>query len=130
MILRASESRTYAAEHLRAAPLGREPELLLGTTQPARPAARWRSRAFWWVEASSTPPTVLSTRPSGAAATRRSCLRARIDLVAEEPEAIRLAQALALSAGAREGIAETHCAGSWPTSASIATAVGLPKGTA
>ena len=47
--------------------------------------------------------------------------------VAEEPEAIRLAQALALSAGAREGIAETHCAQVADLAASIAAAVGLPE---
>jgi len=49
------------------------------------------------------------------------------DLVAEEPEAIRLAQALALSAGAREGIAENHCAQVADLAASIAVAVGLPE---
>ncbi len=39
----------------------------------APPAARWRSPACGRSRGSSTPPTARSTRPSGAAATRRGC---------------------------------------------------------
>jgi diguanylate cyclase (GGDEF)-like protein/PAS domain S-box-containing protein len=49
------------------------------------------------------------------------------DLVAEEPEALRLAQALALSAGVREGIPETHPAQVSDLAGRTARALGLTE---
>jgi diguanylate cyclase (GGDEF)-like protein len=47
------------------------------------------------------------------------------DLAAEEPEAIRLAQALSLSAGVREGVPEQHAEGVAELAGAIATGLGL-----
>ena len=48
------------------------------------------------------------------------------DLAAEEPEAIRLAQALSLSAGVREGVPEEHAEEVSDLSGAIARTLGLP----
>ena len=48
------------------------------------------------------------------------------DLAAEEPEAIRLAQALSLSAGVREGVPEQHAEAVAEFAGAIAGALGLP----
>jgi diguanylate cyclase (GGDEF)-like protein len=48
------------------------------------------------------------------------------DLAAEEPEAIRLAQALSLSAGVREGVPEQHAEAVAELSGAIAAGLGLP----
>jgi diguanylate cyclase (GGDEF)-like protein len=48
------------------------------------------------------------------------------DLAAEEPEAIRLAQALSLSAGVREGVPEEHAEQVSDLSGAIALTLGLP----
>jgi putative nucleotidyltransferase with HDIG domain len=49
------------------------------------------------------------------------------DFVAEEPEALRLAQALALSAAIREGMPEQHSQQVADLSGAIAEALGLPE---
>jgi diguanylate cyclase (GGDEF)-like protein len=48
------------------------------------------------------------------------------DLAAEEPEAVRLAQALSLSAGVREGVPERHAEEVAEMAGAIATGLGLP----
>jgi len=49
------------------------------------------------------------------------------DLAAEEPEAIRLAQALSLSAGVREGVPEEHAEEVAELAGGIASGLGLPE---
>jgi HD-GYP domain-containing protein (c-di-GMP phosphodiesterase class II) len=49
------------------------------------------------------------------------------DLAAEEPEAIRLAQALSLSAGVREGVPEEHAEEVAELAGAIATGLGLAE---
>ena len=49
------------------------------------------------------------------------------DLAAEEPEAIRLAQALSLSAGVREGVPEQHAEEVAELAGAIASGLGLPE---
>ena len=49
------------------------------------------------------------------------------DLAAEEPEAIRLAQALSLSAGVREGVPEEHAEEVAELAGAIASGLGLPE---
>jgi diguanylate cyclase (GGDEF)-like protein/PAS domain S-box-containing protein len=120
-----------AAEHLRsaiaAAPLGAGPELLLSVTSSAGGALA--QPGLWSVEGliDAADRALYSAKRRGRDQTRLFSELTVEDLVAEEPEAIRLAQALALSAGAREGIAETHCSQVADLSASIAAAVGLPE---
>ena len=110
-----------------AAPLGAGPELLLGVTSSAGGALA--QPGLWSVEGliDAADRALYSAKRRGRDQTRLFSELTVEDLVAEEPEAIRLAQALALSAGAREGIAETHCAQVADLAASIATAVGLPE---
>jgi diguanylate cyclase (GGDEF)-like protein/putative nucleotidyltransferase with HDIG domain len=50
-----------------------------------------------------------------------------VDLAAEEPEAIRLAQALSLSAGVREGVPEQHAEEVSQLAGAIAGWLGLPE---
>jgi diguanylate cyclase (GGDEF)-like protein len=50
-----------------------------------------------------------------------------LDLAAEEPEAIRLAQALSLSAGVREGVPEGHAEQVSQMAGAIAAALDLPE---
>jgi diguanylate cyclase (GGDEF)-like protein len=52
-----------------------------------------------------------------------------IDLAAEEPEAIRLARALSLSAGVREGVPERHAEEVSELAGAIASGLGLPEDT-
>ena len=59
----------------------------------------------------STRPTAACTRPSAAAATAcRSSARVENDPATSEPEAIRIARALAVAGGVREGAPEEHAA--------------------
>ena len=109
--LESEEELRRAAEHLRAAisaaPLGAGPELLLAVTSSAGGALA--QPGLWSVEGliDAADRALYSAKRRGRDQTRLFSELTVEDLVAEEPEAIRLAQALALSAGAREGIAET-----------------------
>jgi diguanylate cyclase (GGDEF)-like protein/PAS domain S-box-containing protein len=120
-----------AADQLRAAitaaPVGAGAELLLTVTSSAGGALA--QAGLWSVEAliDAADRALYSAKRRGRDRTRLFGDLTVEDLVAEEPEAIRLAQALALSAGAREGIAENHCAQVADLAASIAVAVGLPE---
>jgi diguanylate cyclase (GGDEF)-like protein/PAS domain S-box-containing protein len=120
-----------AADQLRAAitaaPVGAGAELLLTVTSSAGGALA--QAGLWSVEAliDAADRALYSAKRRGRDRTRLFGELTVEDLVAEEPEAIRLAQALALSAGAREGIAENHCAQVADLAASIAVAVGLPE---
>jgi diguanylate cyclase (GGDEF)-like protein/putative nucleotidyltransferase with HDIG domain len=120
-----------AADQLRAAitaaPVGAGSELLLTVTSSAGGALA--QPGLWSVEAliDAADRALYSAKRRGRDQTRLFGELTVEDLVAEEPEAIRLAQALALSAGAREGITENHCAQVADLAASIAVAVGLPE---
>jgi len=120
-----------AADALRAAitaaPIGAGAELLLTVTSSAGGALA--QPGLWSVEAliDAADRALYSAKRRGRDQTRLFGELTVEDLVAEEPEAIRLAQALALSAGAREGIPESHCAQVADLSAAIAAAVGLPE---
>ena len=89
-----------AAEHLRAAisaaPLGAGPELLLGVTSSAGGALA--QPGLWSVEGliDAADRALYSAKRRGRDQTRLFSELTVEDLVAEEPEAIRLAQALAL----------------------------------
>jgi diguanylate cyclase (GGDEF)-like protein/PAS domain S-box-containing protein len=129
--LESDEELHRAAEHLRAAitaaPVGAGPELLLQVTSSAGGALA--QAGLWSVEAliDAADRALYSAKRRGRDGTRLFGELTVEDLVAEEPEAIRLAQALALSAGAREGIAENHCAQVADLAAAIAGALGLPE---
>ena len=94
-----------------------------------RDAADARARASM---RSSSTPTARSTPPSAAVATA-CCWRATItesDLIAERPEAIRIAEALAVAVGVREGAPADHPAYVASLSARIARCLQLDSRTA